>query len=82
MGDLVDFREQVRAVIGDLKWAEDMCFYGDGPAPDELQEMGEIAARAYVVIRLLIRVGLDPNGLWGPEADDLWIKPATEWPKP
>ncbi len=75
----VDFRDQVASVIGNLKWMQDVMLY-DKPSPEQLAEFADIADRAVVAIRLLIKVGLAPAGLWGVESDALWIRPASEWP--
>lgn len=80
MVEMVDFRDQVSKAIGDLKWMEDVCKHTDGPSRDELAEFARIAEDAKVVIRILIWAGLKPAGLWGMEADELWIRPASEWP--
>jgi len=80
MTEMVDFRDQISCVVGDLKWMEDMCRY-EKPTPEQLLEFADFADRAIVVIRLLIKVGLVPHGLWDASADALWIRPANEWPK-
>lgn len=78
----VDFREQVSEAIGNLKWIEDMCRHAE-PTKDEIAEFADMVEQAYVVIRLLIKVGLQPADLWhGDKADALWVKPASEWPHP
>ncbi len=77
----VDFREQVRQAISNLKWVEDVARCGSISA-EETQEMAEIAEHAYVVLRILIRAGLAPADLWsGERADALWTRPASEWPR-
>lgn len=80
MTDTVDFRDNVSSVIGRLKWVEDMAQSELSPA--EINEIGEIAETAYVVIRLLIKCGLQPHDLWtGDKADAIWIKPHGHWPE-